>query len=1624
MEVEDSMVLMPQAGQKSKKKKTLEDIYQKKTQLEHILLRPDTYIGSVEQITETAWVYDEGKGMTCREIEYVPGLYKIFDEILVNAADNKQRDATMDTIRVDIDRENGTISVYNNGRGIPVEIHGEHKCYIPELIFGHLLTGSNYDDTVKKTTGGRNGYGAKLANIFSVEFIVETADGERRRRFKQVFRKNMSEKGSPVIKPTSEDWTRITFKPDLQKFGMDVFDDDIVALFTKRVYDIAGSTHSSTKVYLNGKRLPVRTFSDYVSLYLHEGEEIVHEIVNDRWEVVCTISNGSFQQVSFVNSINTMKGGTHVNCIADQIAQHLVEIVKKKSKSTTVRANHVKNYLFVFVNTLIENPAFDSQTKETLTTKATSFGSECKVSEKFLKSVQKTSIIEKMLSWVRFKQSSDLKKSDGQKKSKILGIPKLDDANEAGGRNSHKCWLILTEGDSAKSLAVSGFSVIGRDYYGVFPLRGKLLNVRDASLKSIKENAEISALKQILGLKQGKTYESEKERKELRYGHVMIMTDQDHDGSHIKGLLINLFHYFWPALLRTPGFLVEFVTPIVKAVKGKKSEVFFTMPEYENWKRDTSGAKGWNVKYYKGLGTSTAQEAKEYFSDLEKHIIEFSPCANMDDKIELAFSKKMIEGRKLWLQSFSDGSYVDHSCKHLSYQDFVDKELILFSRADNVRSIPCLLDGFKPGQRKILYSCFKRNLTKEIKVVQLAGYVSEHSAYHHGEQSLSMTIVNMAQTFVGANNVNLLYPGGQFGTRILGGSDSASPRYIFTKLNDITRKLFVEHDDHVLTYLTEDAEQIEPEYYVPIIPMCLINGAKGIGTGYSSDVPNYNPFEIIDNIRRHLRGEEMIDLTPWYRGFRGDTQREEKYHRDGTKTVRFHTFGKFDRVSDNQIEVTELPVGLWTQKFKEHIESLMAAKNPIIKECRDHHTDTSVHCVITFEDGKLEGMSDEDIRSCLKLVSTLNTSNMTLFDADGKLHAYNDTIDIMKSFCETRLSYYQKRKAFLVEKLGNEFDRLKNKERFILMVVHGEFIISKKKKDLLVAELEELGFQKMLKNDILGYDYLLSMPLWSLTLEKVEELRKQRAEKEEELSSVLKKSLEALWEEDLLALETELEKFYRELEEEESVGESTSDAKKRKAGGPTGVRPRTKKSKTSVVETPIPAPKEAPVSFRPQQPAKVVVMRSPAGRQRRKRKGADDMPLQKSVIGREIEEEEDDILTTTSLMARLAQRVRKDEDSSSISSNSSEIDHAGAGKRKKLLGSENSVLQGPKRGGKSSTVASGSKSSEGKKTVMPHAPKTKPIRSKSRVIEEEVEEEESESDVDIEETDSGDDFDSEVEDLSVGIGRSLPKRNRKVVSYASVFDEEDEEDEEDDYDVGEEEKDEDEDDDEFTLNDGNSQAEDEDPDAFAFDEDENDEKEKVIPPVKPSKTVKSKSEKAKTQPKKRGTVKTTSRVRKGSTATSLIEDGDWDDADDVQNEASEKQVHSKKQSKRATGKKTTTTKASAKRTTAKPKSTSSKGKKKQEIVEEESDFEIEEEEEEEEDLLELSGMVISPPQTKTKRTLPRRARKPVSYAMDDDDHDAENDEDSDGDSIGGFDEEDAWEEEPDDDDDSEYEPDF
>lgn len=1119
----------------------------------------------------------------------------------------------MSCIKIEINQEKNIISVWNNGEGIPVVMHKDEKMYVPTMIFGHLLTSSNYNDEEQKVTGGRNGFGAKLCNIFSTMFTVETASRKYKKSFKQIWGSNMTKTSDPKVRDDSkDDFTKITFSPDLAKFKMETLDNDIVALMSRRAYDVAASTRG-VNVFLNGEKLAIKSFKDYIDLYVKDKTDdagnpykIVYEQAGERWEIAATISDRGFQQVSFVNSIATMKGGRHVDYVVDMMIKQLIEVLKKKNKGgVQIKPFQVKNHIWVFINCLIVNPTFDSQTKENMTLQSKSFGSKCALTEKFITGLTKSGIIESVLSWAKFKAQTELSKTSGKKNSKIKGIPKLEDANNAGTKNAHLCTLILTEGDSAKSLAVSGLGVIGRDNYGVFPLRGKLLNVREATHKQILENAEINNLIKIIGLQYKTKYLTLDSLKALRYGKVMIMTDQDQDGSHIKGLLINFIHSNWPELLRLP-FLEEFITPIVKATKNKEEMSFYSLPEFEEWKENTPNSKTYNIKYYKGLGTSTSKEAKEYFQDMARHRIVFQYDGSKDDdNILMAFSKKAIDQRKEWLIKHMDDCrqrkllglperyLYTKTTKSISYSDFINLELVLFSNTDNCRSIPCVVDGFKPGQRKVLYTCIKRNDKKEVKVAQLAGSVAEKSAYHHGEASLCSTIVNLAQNYVGSNNINLLMPNGQFGTRLQGGKDSASPRYIFTMMSPLTRLIFHPADDPLLAYQLDDNLKIEPLWYMPVIPMILVNGAEGIGTGWSTKIPNYNPRDIIANLRCLIAGDDPKPMHPFYKNFGGSVDR--------VSDLRYVTSGNIATLGDNRIEISELPIGVWTQNYKENtLEPLYVGsekQKQIISDYKEYHTDTTVRFVITLLPAEYDNLDREEggFHRVFKMTSSLNIGQMHAFDAHNFLKRYESVTDILKEFYTLRLEYYGKRKEYILGQLRAEAKQLSNQARFILEKCNKTLVVENKKRKVIVDELIQRGydpdpiqawkdkikadseeeveeeeeeevedvkpgksskapvdpekaFQKL--TDVKKYNYLLGMSMWMLTEEKKNELLKQRDNKLAEVNVLEKKTPESIWIDDLDALEKKL----GEVEAKEKAEEMGINLKTQKAMAKTSAK--------------------------------------------------------------------------------------------------------------------------------------------------------------------------------------------------------------------------------------------------------------------------------------------------------------------------------------------------------------------------------------------------------------------------------------------------------------------------------------
>lgn len=1114
---------------------SIKETYQLKEEKQHILDAPDTYIGSIEEDVLRGWVLNEDK-FKYKKYKCISGFCKLFDETIVNARDhyirtrgkieNGEKDILPVTkIEVNVDKETGVISILNNGNGIDVQKHPEHGIWVPELIFGHLRTSTNYNKKQKKIVGGKNGFGIKLVFIYSKWGTIETVDHLKGLKYTQTFSDNLYNIGKPSVrKCKTKPYTKLTFLPDYERFGKKGLDDEMFQLLKKRTFDIGAVTDKSVNVKFNNEKVPFKCFERYIDMYLGPRGDTkrLYDCVNNRWEYAISMSpTDEFTQVSFVNGICTNKGGKHVDYILGQVVRKLGAYIEKK-KNVKVKPASIKEQLMLFVNCVIENPSFESQTKDYLNTPFSKFGSRCEVSDNIIEKLAKMGIMSNALASNELKQKNNSKQTDGKKTKSIRGIPKLMDANYAGTKKSDKCTLILCEGDSAKAGILSGLSKDDRKYFGVFPLKGKGLNTRYQTQSKINSNPEISNLKKIVGLTSSTKYTKDLVNKTLRYGRILFMTDQDLDGSHIKGLCINLFHDNWKELLSIDGFIGFMNTPIIKATKGKKSIPFYNEKQYNDWKNCNDGK--WNIKYYKGLGTSSAKEFKEYFKN--KKVVHFKhygeDCSNSINK---AFDKKLANERKQWLEEYNRDIVLDTNQMIISFKDFINKELIHFSIYDCERNIPSCIDGLKISIRKILYSSFKKGLKKEIKVAQLSGYVSENSGYHHGEESLQGGIIGMAQEYVGSNNISLLTPIGQFGTRLLGGKDHASARYIYTMLNDITFKIFPTLDFPVLSYKEDDGHIVEPEYYTPIIPFALINPCVGIGTGFSHTGLSFNPLELSSYIKRRLKDRSCMigDILPYYEGFEGTISKLSK--------GKYIAEGIFEIIDKTTIKINELPIGNWTSPYKDHLLYLMSDKNkknekkkPSIKSFEGNCTTEHIEFIVKFNDS-----IPKNFKTLLKLTSTLSLNNMNMFSVKNNLKKFGTVQDVIDEYFPIRYKMYQKRKDYMLRNYEKDIILLSNKARFIKEQCDDTIDLRKRTKENVIKLLKDREYDIIEDNGVvdLEYGYLRGMTIAQVEIENMDKLNNKLNIVKESKKVLENTSIEQMWNKEIEDFEDSYHKYIK-----------------------------------------------------------------------------------------------------------------------------------------------------------------------------------------------------------------------------------------------------------------------------------------------------------------------------------------------------------------------------------------------------------------------------------------------------------------------------------------------------------------
>ena len=1141
-----------------------EEKHQVFTPRSHVWIRPGMYVGSRDAAVKPSIVLKRSGETTpsklgkrgivsqCVDITRYPAFEKVADEILANALDRVILDSSVTTIKVHVNKaDGGSISVYNDGSGIPVlkkEVDGK-QVYIPEMVFSHFRSGSNFKDA-DRFTGGMNGYGAKLTNVLSRKFTVETADGTN--KFTQTW--TGPEKGTgmrattgPKVKACSKkSFTRVTFTPYYNWFGMpDGLTAEAMDMLRTRVLTAAcNTTRPLTMEWVEEdeggeKKVSIpaglnASIKDLAQQLTDQKVAFEHTLFerNESLAVACIIKPpGSPDAFGYVNSLEC-SAGTHIKFAASKVSNALTAYLKKRTKKPelAVSPKMVEKRLFFIVAARVSNPAFDSQTKDQLCTSLRAWN-DWTPGDAFIKIVD--ALIGEELVLSATQKETKTAASACAVKKRVPVIKDYDPATLSGKsafKSGQPVSLILTEGLSAKALATACKSVLGATVTGIYPLRGKLKNVRGLSPSEYVKNAECKNLASILGLEPGRSYGTRDELLSvLNYTNVWIFTDQDPDGDHICGLILNLFDAQWPSLLQHfPHFMKRFRTPLLKVLPA--GPTFFSRPEFDAWRMEHGDAP--KVKYYKGLGTSTSAEGKSYASNIQKHLVHFDWTASEASPIlHDCFNEKAEARKKLLTENPLSREMSVSDDMHVPIREFAVTGLLDFYRYANRRCMPDLVSGLKPAQAKALYTCLKMNLVEEEKVSEVANKVASVAQYHHGSASMSETIIYMAQNhWCSGNNINLLYPSGQFGSRLAKASEHSSDRYLYTRLEPITRYIFRKEDDALLKRVDEDGVPGEP-VYVPVIPMSLVNSVEGIGAGWSTTILPRNPADVIqactilagtasldaglEDVRKAM--ESSGGLKPWFYGLKTDIVRVSE--------AKFVSKGSVVRVDDATVHITELPVGVWTDEY-------LAKLRESEYEVDARHTDLVVDIRV-----KVPLTPSEDLHEALHLSTPLRDGNMHGYSYSGHLVKAETVYDILRMHALERLKLYAVRLESEIQSTQATLLKAASKQKFIELVLSGALTPYGKSKAALQEELRALGIDTG----------LLSMDLWSFTLDAVHALSKDMDKMRAHVVHLKSLTPGSVWLAELTELGDAYAQFVKDREQATIVPMDAKKSKKRPA---------------------------------------------------------------------------------------------------------------------------------------------------------------------------------------------------------------------------------------------------------------------------------------------------------------------------------------------------------------------------------------------------------------------------------------------------------------------------------------------
>ena len=1087
--------------------------------------------------------------LTCKTTDIKIEFIKIngYKEFAIRVYNNGPS-ISIEKFKMDDKRVNETDLQFKRRKEVEEKINGK---YIPEIVFTVFRSSSNYDEKEDKTrtTGGLNGVGAKLTSIFSKYFHIEIENSGL--KYSQTILNNINEISNPIIENLNNNNSSvsITFIPDWEKIDptkeFTNLDGNMIKILSKRVFDYS---HIGINLFIMDKQLPKLTYLEFSEkhLKLHDPEIKLMNIQTSEkfknWKLCIGFSMKKIDKISYVNNVVTYEGGSHVEKIRNQI----VEFIKSKIKSKDeINKKIITSRIAISVYSIIGGPQFGGQSKTKLVMPKLEVP---EISQDELKIFVNSNNILNLITKTKVKSSNTR-----TVRSRLTNIKKLRDAEEAGKpqknrTGNHPCTLFICEGDSAQTFCTKGIEILGEKYYGSFALRGKVLNTMKSSDVKYVQNKELTELKSAIGLVDGKKYLS---TESLRYQKIVCCKDADYDGSSIMGLVINFFFQYFRELMELDDFFYEFVTPVINIYKSpyipKSSRILKSYYNLNVFNNDLNNGKlekefsKFEVKYIKGLGGNTDLDIETYFNDFEKYLIHIDCKDNKTENyVKLAYSDEkfkkddneiynyypktdikkidkissMADLRKIWISKVNEESYLARDTTEIKFNDFCKIDLALASYDSCQRSIPSAIDGLKPSQRKVLYTFFnmgKLKAKKSTKIYQLTGKIASFAQYHHGDASLNETITKMGQDFIGSNNLPLLEKDGQFGSRNKLGQDASQPRYIAAYLSDISRLLFPKIDDDLLKNQLEDNKLVEPIYYIPIIPLILINGALGIGTGWSTNIPMFNPIDLIKKTTKHIISypklpNEDVKLKPWYKNFKG------KILEDNSSWI---FIGNVEKINQYEYYIDEIPVNMSIDDLRENMNSLI--DNGILKNYQKCtlkiKNSDAFKFKLKFNSEKVGSEFDEyNVFSLLNLKTSIKKTNMVAFDSDNHVKKFKNVEEIFNEWFEVRRKLYIKRHQKMIKILENEIKKISNKIKFAQNIDNYDL---KNKND---NEIDNLLISENYDKIDDSFDYLLSMNVRLLTEKRINEMKNTLENKENELSDLRKKSYLELWISDLTDL--------------------------------------------------------------------------------------------------------------------------------------------------------------------------------------------------------------------------------------------------------------------------------------------------------------------------------------------------------------------------------------------------------------------------------------------------------------------------------------------------------------------------